>query len=424
MTALAITLGLLAAIFLALALWLYTQRARHVARIASLEQQLADRQALLEQSQRAAEELKTAFDALAGKALSQASEQLVKLASERLGAEQEKARGELEVRKQAVESLLAPIRESLKRTSEQLQQLEVQREGAYKGLLERVEGMERVSLSLRDEARKLAQALRKPQVRGRYGEMQLQRVVELAGMRQYCDFTTQESLRTDDGLLRPDMLIRLPNDRVVAVDAKTNLEAYLDALEAPDPDQAEAQLRRFADHVFEQVRALSKKGYAQALDRAPEFVVMFIPGDQFIDAALERRPDLLERSVSEGVILASPSTLIGLLHAVHAGWRERQLSEQAEALFTLGKELHERAAVVLEHMRKLGEAVRTTVERYNRLVGSAERRLVPTLRKFEEGGAASGKRPDAPPQVSVAPSLPRSVEPSDAAGAADAPPSA
>ncbi len=227
-------------------------------------------------------------------------------------------------------------------------------------------------------------------MRGRYGEIQLQRVVELAGMKSYCDFSAQASVRgADGGLKRPDLVVRLPNDRVVAIDAKTSFDSYMAALDAPAAEERERHLDRYAMHVVEQVKRLADKRYWSDFDESPEFVVLFIPGDQLVDAALERRPDLIELAAQKNVVLASPATLIGLLRAVHIGWREKNLSESAEELFQLGKELHERAGVVLEKATRVGESLETARKSYNQFVGSVQGRLLPTLRKFEERDARS-----------------------------------
>jgi len=327
----------------------------------------------------------SAFADLAQKALKDSSEHFLRLAEKTFAETREKTRSELD-------SHVKPIAESLKKTDLKLGEIEKERLASFERLAQHVRAVAEGNEHLRRETGNLVAALRKPQVRGRYGEIQLERVAELAGMRSYCDFATQESSRDDEGRLkRPDMLVRLPNGRAVAVDAKTNIEAYLDAIEATDPDEADRHLDRFARHVAEQAQALAKKNYPGHADGAIDFVVMFIPGDQFIDAALQRRPDLLDRAAQDGVILASPSTLVGLLRAVHVGWREKRLSDNAEELMTLGRELHDRAGAVLHNIAQLGSALETARGRFNTLVGSVDARLVPTLRKFEEHGAKSSR---------------------------------
>ncbi|TVQ63750.1 MAG: DNA recombination protein RmuC [Phycisphaerales bacterium] len=331
------------------------------------------------------------FDALASRALRSSNEEFMKLAKQTFATEQEKARGDLEARRKAVEDLVKPIGETLRKTDEKITQIDRARAEAFASLQEQLRFTNEASVSLRNTTSELVNALRKPQVRGRYGEVQLERVVELAGMRDYCDFSTQTSARDDEGrLLRPDMIVRLPNDRVIAIDAKTNIDAYLDAMHAANPEEQEAHLARFARHVFDQAQALSRKDYWKQFDGAHEFVVMFIPGDQFIDAALQRQPRLLDVAMEQGVILASPSTLIGLMRAVAVGWREKRLSDSAQELFGLGRELHARAQVMFGHVTGVGQSINQLLGRYNQLVGSIDSRLVPTLRRFEEQGASSG----------------------------------
>lgn len=335
------------------------------------------RQELAKNEQRLGE----AFETLASKALKDAREEFVKQAGPVFEA----------ARKDQAE-LVRPIGETLRATQEKLAAFERARAESFARLSQHIEGVTGASDTLREETARLTRALSRPEVRGQYGEIQLRRVAELAGMTSYCDFSEQSSARDADGnLLRPDMVVRLPNERVVAVDAKTNTYAYIEAVNARDAGEREEHLDRFARHVVDQAKKLADKRYWSAFEGSPEFVVMFVPGDHFIDAALSRRPELFETAAQAGVILASPGTLIGLLRAVAVGWREHRLAEEAGELFRLGKELHERASVVFEHAAKLGDSIRQSVERYNRLVGSIDTRMVPTLRRFEEAGAKSAR---------------------------------
>ncbi len=331
------------------------------------------------------EQFRDTFSTLAAGALDANTKRFLDLARETFGADQHK-------RQAALDAIVKPVAETLKKTDEKLAEIEKSRAAAYAGLSEQIRHAADSSAALRTETARLAQALRKPQVRGRYGEIQLQRVVELAGMREWCDFSQQTGMLASDGArLRPDMVVRLPNERVIVIDAKTNIEAYLDAIEAESTDQAEAHLDRFAALVEKQAEALAKKEYWESLPDSPEFVVMFIPGDQFIDAALQRRPALLDLAATKRVIIASPSTLIGLLRAVYIGWREKSITDSAEELFRLGRELHERAVVALQHAAQVGQAIETARDRYNKFVGSVDQRLMPTIRKFEETGARSAR---------------------------------
>lgn len=343
---------------------------------AQLEKRLADQQA----------RFKEMMDAVAGEALRKSGEQLLRLADENFTKHHASARAEIEKKVQ-------PITDTLKRADDKLAQLEKQRVEAYSALKEGVIEVARTSQDLRKETERLFRALSKPQVRGRYGEIQLRRVLEIAGMRDYCkDFTEQATTRgPDQDMLRPDVVVRLPNDRCIVIDAKANLDGYLQALDATNPEDAERHMESFASHVAEQAKRLASKNYQSRFDGAAEFVVMFIPGDQFIDAALQRRPDLLDLAIQHRVIIASPSTLIGLLSAVHVGWRERKLADSAEELRKLGKELHERVDKVLSEIVGVGKSLDTATSAYNRLVGSVDSRMMPTLRKFEAAGACSDK---------------------------------
>lgn len=297
-----------------------------------------------------------------------------------------------EAAKKEQSDLVRPINEVLASTREKLDAIEKLRVESFARLHEKLEAVTGSSEGLRAETARLTRALSRPEIRGQYGEIQLRRVAELAGMTSYCDFEEQSSVRDTDGnMLRPDMIVRLPNDRVIAVDAKTNIYAYIEACNAASDSEREEHLSRFARHVCEQAKKLGGKRYWSQYEGSPDFVVMFVPGDHFIDAALQRHPSLLDDACQQGVILASPSTLIGLLRAVAVGWREHSLTEQAEELFKLGRELHERAAIAFEKISDLGKLIGNAGKKYNEVVGSIDSRLVPTLRKFEEAGAKGSR---------------------------------
>jgi len=325
-----------------------------------------------------AESTKQEFKAIAGDVLRMTAEDLQKR------TEQQSATGTA-----AVEGLVKPIQEALQATGSRLEQLERQRAEQFGKLDAEMKSLAESNRTVSHETGRLVTALKRPEVRGRYGEIQLERVAELAGMKNYCDFATQESVRDEAGKLRrPDMVVKLPNDREIAVDAKTNIGSYLDAIEGGSKAEVEAKLQKFADDVKQQVTALQKKQYWSQYDRSPEFVVMFVPGDQFVDAAVSRRPELLDFAAQHGVILASPSTLIGLLRAVQLGWRQRRFDEQARELMKEVRELHKRVGVVWRHMGELGDAVGKVAERYNVVVRSMESRMLPHLRKFEQSEVA------------------------------------
>lgn len=349
------------------------------------------------------------FKALASELLTSTAGELQRQAAEQFGGHQKTLGLELEQRRAKIEELLTPIRELLTKADTNLGRIERERTVSFATLAEQIAATGRASEVLRTETGKLVNALKKPHVRGAYGEVQLRRVVEIAGMREYAqDFTTQESVRDADGrLLRPDMIVNMPNSRAIVIDAKTNIGAYVEALEADSEAEREVCLERFADHVAEQVGKLSGKAYWDQVSRSPgssgtpDFVVMFVPADQFLDAALSRRPRLIEQAAECHVILASPSTLIGLLRVVELGWREQRLAKDAEQLFELGKELHERASVAWEYAARLGRSLSQSVEHYNDFVGSVDARLTPTLKRFEAAGAKSSKPLPALPEVTV-----------------------
>jgi DNA recombination protein RmuC len=339
--------------------------------------------------------LKEAFGALSAKALQDGRTEFLA-----------QAKPVFEAAKKEQSELVKPIGEVLTATREKLEAIEKSRAESFAALHERMELVTQAGRGLREETNKLTKALSRPEIRGQYGEIQLKRVAELAGMTSYCDFTEQTSVRdSENNLLRPDMVVKLPNDRVIAVDAKTNIYAYIEAVNAESDDDREEHLDRFARHVQEQAKKLSDKRYWAQFDGSPEFVVMFVPGDNFIDAALARKPELLDYAAQNGVILASPSTLIGLLRAVAVGWRENKLAEEARGLWELGKELHERAGIAFDHAGDLGKSLRQSVDKYNKLVGSIDTRLVPTLKKFEDAGAASAKNLVEVKQVDAQPRL-------------------
>jgi DNA recombination protein RmuC len=363
-------------LFLA-ALWLLRERWRLASERDVSRARLADEEAL-----------KQGFRAVASEVLEKSNAEFLRLAQSTLAVQSTQGAAELDKRRESFARLIEPIQKAIEKTHEELRRVEKE----SLGLRGEVLRMSQANQELRAETGKLSQALAKPNVRGRYGEIQLERVVELSGMKSYCDFSAQTTVRAADGSLkRPDLVVRLPNDRVVAIDAKTSFDAYMAALDATSKEERERQLDRYAAHVVDQVKRLADKRYWSDFDESPEFVVLFIPGDQLVDAALERRPDLIDLAAQKSVVLASPATLIGLLRAVHIGWREKNLSENAEELFRLGKELYERAGNVLDRAGKVGESLDAARKNYNEFVGSVQGRLIPTLRKFQERDVRSSR---------------------------------
>ncbi|HET8668293.1 MAG TPA: DNA recombination protein RmuC [Terriglobales bacterium] len=346
---------------------------------------------------RASEDLKNSFHALASEALQNNNQSFLALATESLKRFQTQAQGDLEQRQKAVETLVAPIKESLGKVDQQIQAIENSRREAYGGLTQQVRSLIDSQQRLQAETGNLVKALRAPNVRGRWGEIQLRRVVEIAGMINYCDFEEQASVSTADGRLRPDLIVRLPGGKNVVVDAKTPLSAYLEACEAADENVRLALLKKHADQVSAHMTSLSSKSYWDQFQPAPEFVVMFLPGEMFFSAALEQSPALIEQGVSQRVIPASPTTLIALLRAVAYGWQQETIAENAQKIANLGRDLYDRLCKLAGHMETLGRNLDRSVDCYNRAVGTMESRVfAPARRLAELGAAAKEELPDLP----------------------------
>lgn len=350
------------------------------------EKESNDKLALLENIQKQWEDK---FKTISSEALSLTNKSFLELANATLEKFQEVAQNDLSHRQQAISDLVKPVTASLHTVDQKIIELEKSRMSAYAVLKHQVNELLMSQNQLRSETSNLVNALRAPSVRGRWGEMQLRRVVEMAGMLNYCDFEEQVSSSESDGRMRPDLIINLPGKKKIVVDAKAPLAAYLEALEAKDEDVRIEKLKDHARQVRNHIRALSKRSYHEQFQPAPEFVVLFLPGETFFSAALEQDPSLIEAGVEDRIILATPTTLIALLRAVAYGWRHEQLAENAKEISELGRELHKRLSDMADHFSKLGRQLGGAVQSYNSAMGSLEHRVLSSARKFKELGSVS-----------------------------------
>jgi DNA recombination protein RmuC len=347
--------------------------------------------------------LQQTFATLSQQALRDNHQTFLQLAQETLKQYHIQAQGDLEAREKAVETLVKPIREALEKTEQQMRLMENERREAYGSLHKHLETMAQTQQLLHGETRNLVQALRRPEVRGQWGELTLKRLVELAGMVEHCDFFEQVQLDTPEGRLRPDMIVRMPGGREIVVDVKTPLDAYLSAVEATDDETRRRHLEHHARKVRERVKELASKAYWEQFANAPDFVVLFIPGEHFLGAALDLDRTLLEDALRQNIILATPTNLVALLRTVAYGWRQEALTANAERIRDLGVELYGRLSTFSEHLAKLGRSLDGAVSDYNKAVGSFEAKVLPGARKFPEMGVQTAKTVEEPAQVEKAP---------------------
>ena len=379
---------------------LESEIAIRAAEIKNEEARAAEREATMAGAQ---DSLAAAFSELAHESLTKNSETFLQLAGQKLQVHQEKAKAELGERQKAVETLVQPIREALDKTNQQIHEIEKTRKEAYGGITSQLTAMTLGQDSLRAETSKLVGSLRQPNVRGRWGELTLKRLAELAGMVDRCDFAEQVHVKNNDGdtASRPDMIVHLPENVQLVVDVKTPLDAYLDAVAATDEDVRKTHLEAHARSMGEHVKKLASKAYFDQFERSPEFVILFVPGDQFLSAALDVKPSLLDDALRNKVLLVTPTSLVALLKVVAYGWMQFKLAENAEEIRDLAIELQRRLGTFTGHLAAVGNKLDSSVKSYNSAIASLETRVMPNMRKIKELGADPGKDTTAPQSIDI-----------------------
>lgn len=390
----ALGIGVLLGLFV---MWLVARSRRNklLRELADAEASLKNQEAIQAEREAAFElanaKLTQAFADIANRSLRANSDTFLKLAEQNLETRQAKVESDFEKREKAVEELVKPIQDALHASHKQISDLEKARSEAYGGIRNQLQSMQISQKSLTQETQNLVKALRRPEVRGQWGEITLRRLVELAGMVEHCDFVEQVHTVGGDKIIRPDMIVNMPDHRQLVVDVKTPLDAYLSAAEAEDDAQRKLGLERHAKNVRAHIRMLSSKSYWKQFDESPEFVILFIPGDQFLSAALAEEPDLIEYALSQQIILATPTSFVALLKAVAYGWRQTALADNAKEIRVLAEDLYGRLGTFVTHMNRVGRQLASSVEHYNKAVGSLERKVLPGARKFTELGVHGKK---------------------------------
>ncbi|NND00133.1 MAG: DNA recombination protein RmuC [Gammaproteobacteria bacterium] len=346
------------------------------------QQQIADQAAFDDQL----DQLSHTFDSLSQQALRHNNESFLTLARESFARLQSNANNDLSAREQSFANLVTPIQQSIKETDHQLKKLDVDRKITEAKLGEQINNLLASQHSLQSETRNLVTALRRPEVRGQWGELTLKRLVELAGMSEHCDFLEQITVNSDGGQIRPDMLIRLPSERELVVDVKTPLDAYLSAIEANDDELRNGFLQQHSRNLKQRVTELARKQYWAQFSRSPDFIILFVPGDQFLSAALDQDKHLLEYALEKRILLATPTSLVGLLRAIAYGWSQDTLSKNSEEIKNIGESLYQRLVTLTEHLNKLGRTIDQSVDQYNKVVGSFESNALPAARKLSTIG--------------------------------------
>ena len=390
----ALGIGLLLGLLI---MWLVARRNRNslLDQLAGAEANLKNQEAIQAEREAAFElanaKLTQAFADISNRSLRANSDTFLKLAEQNLETRQAKVESNFEKREKAVEELVKPIKDAIQASQQQITELEKARSEAYGGIKSQLESMQLNQKSLTQETQNLVKALRRPEVRGQWGEITLRRLVELAGMVEHCDFVEQVHTVGDDQIIRPDMIVNMPDQRQLVVDVKTPLDAYLAAVEAEDDAQRKLGLERHAKNVRGHIRMLASKSYWKQFEDSPEFVILFIPGDQFLSAALAEEPDLIEYALSQQIILATPTSFVALLKAVAYGWRQLSLADNAKEIRVLAEDLYGRLGTFVTHMNRVGRQLASSVENYNKAVGSLERKVLPGARKFTELGVHGKK---------------------------------